>query len=341
MRVVYLMIRVPVVSSTNKPLMPCHPARARELVRDGRALRRFNKGIFYIKLINREDGYLQPVACGIDPGSKWEGYTVKSAAHTYININADAVTWVKDNVKIRRDMRKKRRARKTPYRQCRRNRSVGSRLAPSTRARWGWKLRISTWLSRVYPITAFVVEDVQVETRKGCKLWNRGFSPLGHGKRWFYRQLCKWGRVEIKSGYNTFEMRNGLGLKKLGTKSSKSFYAHCVDSWVLANSLSGGHEKPDNELVTSMSPIRFHRRQLHVQNPVKGGIRKQWGSTRSGGFSRGSLVKHIKRVLAYIGGYSKIGLSLYDVASGVRLGQKFKIADCTFFGRNSWRISYV
>jgi len=61
---------VPVVSSTNKPLMPCHPARARQLVRNGKALRRFNRGLFYIKLTQRSDGATQPIALGIDPGSK-------------------------------------------------------------------------------------------------------------------------------------------------------------------------------------------------------------------------------------------------------------------------------
>lgn len=74
--------------------MPCHPARARELVRKGKAVRRFNRGLFYIQLTGREDGDKQPIAVEIDPGSKKEGITVKSEAHTYLNIQADAVTWV-------------------------------------------------------------------------------------------------------------------------------------------------------------------------------------------------------------------------------------------------------
>jgi hypothetical protein len=113
------MLYVPVVSSTGKPLMPCHPARAKELVRKGKALRRFNKGMFYIKLLEREFGLVQPIAVGIDPGSKWEGFSVKSAARTFINVNADAVTWVKDAVEVKRNMRRTRRSRNTPYRECR------------------------------------------------------------------------------------------------------------------------------------------------------------------------------------------------------------------------------
>jgi hypothetical protein len=96
--------------------MPCHPARARELVRKGKAVRRFNQGMFYIQLTERESGDIQPIAIGIDPGSKKEGITIKSEAHTHLNIQADAVTWVRDAVETRREMRRSRRFRKTPCR---------------------------------------------------------------------------------------------------------------------------------------------------------------------------------------------------------------------------------
>src|SRR5208283_1577241 len=76
---------VPVVSSSGKPLMPCHPARARELVRKGKAIRQFDRGIFFIRLTERSDGVTQDVVVGIDPGSKKEGLTVKSASHAYLN----------------------------------------------------------------------------------------------------------------------------------------------------------------------------------------------------------------------------------------------------------------
>jgi hypothetical protein len=110
------MLYVPVIGGTGKPLMPCHPAWARALIRQGKAVRRFNRGLFYIQMLEREDGEVQPVAVGIDPGSKREGFTIKSEAHTYLNIQADAVTWVKDAIEIRRTLRRARRFRKTPCR---------------------------------------------------------------------------------------------------------------------------------------------------------------------------------------------------------------------------------
>ena len=307
------MLYVPVVSSTGKPLMPCHPARARELVRSGRAVRRFDRGLFYIRLTDRADGEVQAVTVGIDPGSKQEGFTVKSEAHTYLNIQADAVDWVSDHVKTRRDMRRLRRYRNTPCRKNRANRSVGG-LPPSTKARWQWKLRISRWLARVYPIESFVVEDICART-KGNRRWDKSFSPLQVGKQWMYSELGKLGRVVLKQGWETKEMRVALGLKKTSNKMADAFEAHCVDSWVLAPGWAGGHVKPG-----------------------RGGIRGPYGGTRSHGFKRGSLVKHPIYGVTYVGGCLKDRISLHRITDGARLCQNARPSDCEFLAFNSWRM---
>ena len=154
----------PVVSSTGRRLMPTTNKNANKLIRRGRALRRFDRGIFYIQLKDRTTGYTQQVVVGIDPGSKKEGFTVKSASHTYLNIQSDAVTHVKDTIEVRRNMRRNRRNRKTPCRKNRMNRARGS-IPPSTKARWQAKLRIVTWLSKMFPIATFVVEDIKAWTK--------------------------------------------------------------------------------------------------------------------------------------------------------------------------------
>lgn len=318
--------------------MPCHPARARQLVRMGRALRRFNKGLFYIKLLDRQEGKIQPIAVGVDPGSKKEAFTIKSESHTFLNIQTDAVTWVKEAVEVRRNMRKARRFRKTPCRQPRSNRLCNSkRLPPSTKARWQWKLRIINWLKKMYPITCVVVEDIKAIAKKGKRRWNASFSPLEIGKVWFYNQIKELAHLETRQGHETKELRDGLGLRKSGQKLSDKFEAHCVDSWVLANWWTGGHIKPDNTKMLLISPLRFHRRQLHRLQPEKGGIRKPYGGTQSLGFKRGSLVKHFKYGIAYVGGYLKGRISLHSLTDGKRLCQNAKPEDCRFLTFNSWR----
>ena len=327
---------VPVISSTKKPLMPCHPARARELVRRGRAKRRFNKGMFYIQLVDLADGDTQPIVVGIDPGSKKEGLTVKSKVHTFLNIQADAVTWVSKRVETRHMMRRNRRNRNCPHRANRRNRTRGG-IAPSTKARWQWKLRLVNWLKIVYTITNFVVEDIRAQT-KGQRRWDSSFSPLEIGKRYFYAELGKLGQVSTLRGYETKEQRDVLGLKKSSQKLSDSFDAHCVDSWVLANWYIGGHIQPDNKEMLYIVPFQFHRRQLHMLQPAKGGIRRPNGGTRSLGFKRGSWVKHRKYGLCYIGGNQKGRISLHSMATGERLCRNAKPTECQFLTYASFRL---
>jgi len=326
---------VPVVGSTGKPLMPCHAARARELVRKGRAVRRFKKGLFYIQLLDRAGGGTQDIAVGIDPGSKKEGYTIKSEAHTYLNVQADAVAWVKDHVETRREMRRGRRFRKTPCRANRRNRARGG-LPPSTKARWQWKSRVCRWLSQLYPVTQFVVEDIKARTM-GRRRWDTSFSPLEVGKAWFYEELRELAPVETKQGWETKDLRDTHGLKKTGKKTAETFNAHCVDSWVLANWWTGGHLEPDNKALLCVAPLRFHRRQLHRLQPEKGGERKPYGGTLSMGVKRGSLVKHPKWGLTYVGGTSRNRISLHEAKTGRRLTQSAKGEDCEWFTRLAWR----
>lgn len=331
---------VPVVDSNQKPLMPTTPSRARRWVREGKATPFWKRGVFCVRL-NAEPSArnIQNIAVGIDPGSKKEGFTVKSAAHTFLNIQADAVTHVKQRVEACRNLRRQRRQRKTPYRRSRSNRRCGSMIPPSTRARWGWKLRIATWLTKMFPINAFVVEDIQARPKKHARKWNVQFSPLEYGKTWFYAQLNRMGRVDLKQGYETHELRTALGLKKSSNKLANIFSAHCVDSWVLANDFVGGHLKPDNERLLLLMPIQFHRRSLHVQIPDRNGIRKSYGGTISLGLKKGRLATHIKHGLCYVGGNMNGRLTIYHVKTGARISRYIKPRDLRLLAFNSWRFA--
>ena len=167
--------------------MPTKPSRARRWIRDGKATGFWKRGVYCVRLnIEPETKETQPMVIGLDPGSKREAFTVKSESHTYLNIQAVAVDWVKDKAETRRNMRRARRFRKTPCRKNRTHRARGG-IPPSTKARWQWKLRIVNWLKRLYPITDIVVEDVAAVTKKGVRKakrrWNSSFAPLEVGKQ--------------------------------------------------------------------------------------------------------------------------------------------------------------
>jgi hypothetical protein len=175
-------------------------------------------------------------------------------------------------------------------------------------------------------------------TKKGQQRWNVSFSPLEVGKRWFYSEIESRGlRLTLRQGYETAEIRERLGLKKTSQKLAKVFSAHCVDSWCLTNEIVEGHQKPDNDKLLCVVPLRFHRRQLHAFQPSKGGIRRPYGSTRSFGMRRGSLVRHPKYGVVYLGGSSENRVSLHSLRDGKRLCKNAKVSDLKVLKPGSFR----
>ena len=313
---------VPVKTKDGERLMPLHPARARKLVKRGEATPYFDNGIYRIRL-NKEpsERETQEIAVGVDPGSKKEGFTVKSEAHTYLNVQADAHNKVGKKVAKRRELRRGRRSRKCPNRKNRTNRLANqARLPAGTRARWDWKLRILEWLSKLYPITHVCVEDIKARTLERARQWNQSFSPLEIGKQWFYTEVEKRWKLLTLQGWETKEIRDRLGLKKSSKKLSETFDAHCVDSWCLAHHTVGGSDIPDHTDIFCISPIPIQRRGLHRERPKKGGIRSRYGGTVLGkGLVKNVLVKHVRYGFSRLSGINAKGLfSIYSLG-GKRL----------------------
>ena len=325
---------VPVKTKDGQQLMPMHAARARKLVKRGEATPYWDNGIYSIRL-NKEpsDRDTQEICVGVDPGSKKEGFTVKSETHTYLNVQADAHSNVGKKVEKRRELRRGRRSRKCPNRKNRTNRLANrERIPAGTRARWNWKLRVLDWLSKLYPITHVCVEDIKAPTIQHAKKWNKSFSPLEVGKQWFYTEIEKRWKLLTLQGWETKEIRESLGLKKSSHKLSETFGAHCVDSWCLAYHTIGGNPIVDNTDIFCISPIPIRRRELHRQNPQKGGKRPRYGGTTFNGWVKNTLVKHVKHGLTRISGFGKTGISLYSL-DGQRLCQNAKISECKVLTR--------
>lgn len=163
------MQRVFVLDTDRNPLMPCHPARARELLRGGQAsvYRRFP---FTIILHDRtlEESEVQPIQVKIDPGSKTTGVAL---------VTGDQVVWgaeithrgeaVRQKLADRRSIRSGRRHRKTRYRPARfdnRRRPEGW-LPPSLRSRID---NVMVWVGRLAgyaPVSSISMELVRFDTQ--------------------------------------------------------------------------------------------------------------------------------------------------------------------------------
>ena len=163
------MQRVLVIDKNKKQLMPCHPARARQLLDKGKAAvyRRFP---FTIILTEREGGDVQPVALKIDPGSKTTGLAMVADFKS-----GKQVVWaaelthrgqaIRDALLSRSQQRRGRRARHTRYRPARflnRAKPKGW-LPPSLRSRidniWTWAVRLA-WKC---PLTSISQELVRFD----------------------------------------------------------------------------------------------------------------------------------------------------------------------------------
>lgn len=159
-----------VLSADKQMLDPCHPARARKLLRRHRAAV-YRRYPFTIILRDRmaENSVVHSHAVKIDPGSQTTGMAVVN--------DTGKVVWaseiehrgqqIRDRLLARRGQRRSRRSRKTRYRPSRFNnrRRVEGWLPPSLMSRLA---NIVTWvarLQRVAPITQLGLELVKFDTQ--------------------------------------------------------------------------------------------------------------------------------------------------------------------------------
>lgn len=165
-------MRVLVLSSTKQPLMPCSSARARQLLRDGKAAV-FRRYPFTIILKDRVGGETQPLSLNVDPGSKTTGvalvadYQRGQCAVWALHIGHRGQQ-IKSALDGRRGIRRSRRHRKTRYRTPRfLNRTrVKGWLAPSIMSRVH---NVDTWakrLTQLAPITSANVETVRFDMQQ-------------------------------------------------------------------------------------------------------------------------------------------------------------------------------
>ena len=211
--------RILVLDTKRNPLMPCHPARARALLREGKAavFRRFP---FTIILKNRDGGATQPTQVKLDPGSKTTGITLVAEFKRRCSLstnrrvvnnavdNGNVVIWagelehrgaaIRKALEQRRGHRRFRRS-KLRYRQPRFNNRTKPNgwLAPSLQHRVDTTMSWVTRLCRLAPVTALSQELVKFDLQQ---MQNPEISGIeyqyGELQGYEVREylLAKWGR---------------------------------------------------------------------------------------------------------------------------------------------------
>ncbi len=164
------MNKVFVVDTSLQPLAPCHPAKARRLLRAGQAAVHRTYPFTIVLLRSVEKPVAPPLRVKIDPGSHVTGIAI-------VNDATGEIVWAAEldhrgpmivaSLLARRGVRRGRRSRKTRYRAPRfanRRRQAGW-LPPSLESRVA---NVVTWvarLRRVCPIQALSMELVRFDTQ--------------------------------------------------------------------------------------------------------------------------------------------------------------------------------
>jgi len=323
--------KVPVLSKNGKPLMPCSFSKARKLLTNNKAIKKWSKlGVFYIQLtfdplseINKN----QQVVIGIDPGSKFDGYAVTSKVVNLTGMS-ELPSGISEKLETRRTMRRARR-----FRNCRRrpkrfdNRNKDGFIAPSVKAKIDFRLKIVKELSKIYPVTDIVIEDIRFNHYK--KHWGKHFSTVEIGKNYLYQELRKLGKLTLKDGFETNIKRKELGLKKISNKSKRKPESHSTDAVALASLVNNKLELISSYPFYVWKRYQYSRRQLHRLEPIKGGIRVRYGGSNSlKQFKKNDVVIY-KGELTRVGGYTKKKMSLHNFdLNNKRFTQNAKPKEC-------------
>ena len=162
-------MRVYVLNMRGKPLMPCSPAKARHLLKAGKA-RVARRTPFTIQLTMATGETKQDISLGVDAGYRHIGLCASTQKAELYASEVELRQDLTELLSERRGLRRARRARKTRYRAPRFNNRVHSKhkgwLAPSVENRINAHLSRIEEVLKILPVTAITVETAAFDLQK-------------------------------------------------------------------------------------------------------------------------------------------------------------------------------
>ena len=276
------MYSVYVLNKHGRPLMPCSPAKARHLLKDGKAVVKYRTP-FTIQLVYGSSGYKQEVILGVDSGSKTIGLSASTRTTELFAANVVPRNDVVNKLSTRREFRRNRRNRKTRYRQTRFNNRVRTKhkgwLAPSVEVKIQEHITPIKRVCGILPISKVVVETAEFDLQKLKAIQNGEKVPEGED----YQKGEMYGEYNVRQ---YVLKRDNYTCRICGCKDAK-FHVHHIET------RKAGGIAPDN-LITLCENCH---KKLHKDaiNPDIVGKRKL-RSTRDAAFM-GIMRKTIMRRL--------------------------------------------
>jgi len=294
-----------VVGIDLKPLTPTNWRKAKTLIKGEVAKKIWSKfGTFGIQMLAETRKEKPACAIGIDHGTKFEGYSIVCGTENNLNIKLD----LPDKKKIVRKLEERRGLRRTRRQQkCRRrearfnNRKREGFIAPSQLVVVNSRLKVIKELLKMYPISFCGFEDVCFNHAK--HRWGKNFSTIEIGKTKIKEFITSFGIqiVEYK-GWETKELRENYGYKKIQDKSKDCFESHCCDSLSLAvDTVCGERITPNKNLITVDDTYRPIRRKLFDTQFKKGYIKPKYSTGIVDKLRKGLIVGTTKGVGKLVG----------------------------------------
>jgi len=261
-----------VINKNGNPLMPCKPAKAKHLLKAGKA-KVIKRTPFTIKLLWDCEENTQEVVAGMDTGSKTIGCAAiangKVVYQSEVQIRHD----VSKKMEQRRMYRRNRRSRKTRYRKARwQNRASmrkKGRLAPSIKSKVDSHLREKKFVESVLPVTLWKVETASFDIHKIS-------NP--DVKRWDYQKGNQKDFYNVKA---YVLHRDGYQCHKCKTKKGKMHVHHVVFR------SNGGTDSPENLIVLcSDCHDKLHKGEFEIK-----GIRSKTKHATDVGIVKSQLEK--------------------------------------------------
>ncbi len=159
-----------VLSKDGQPLMPTSRCgKVRRLLKSGKA-KVVKRCPFVIQLLYESTNHTQPVALGVDAGSKTIGVSATTKDKVLFEANVILRNDIVDLMSSRRELRNSRRNRKTRYRKCRFKNRVHSKqkgwFAPSIENKINTHLTVIDKVTKILPISNIVIEVASFDVQK-------------------------------------------------------------------------------------------------------------------------------------------------------------------------------
>ncbi|ACX51981.1 HNH endonuclease [Ammonifex degensii KC4] len=210
--------KVFVVDVEGKPLLPCHPARARKLLKSGKA-EVLRGSPFTIKLKRVVESPVGSLRAKVDDGSKWVGialvneFTGEVVFRGVLVQRGDVVRLLT----LRREYRRNRRYRVVRHRECRNQNRKQVVPFPSIRQKKEAVYRVLADLAKIAPVSGVDVELVS----QGVK------NPALPGRDAREKALCRDGTCVLCGSRKDLQVHHLVPRSKGGTDTPANLVVLC------------------------------------------------------------------------------------------------------------------